>query len=525
MPDGDFELVTVASPRKTNKVHSRHKVPGRRIKEIQDPKVAKKLSRFSSAPSVTEKPRKISRSRGRVRANSTPTTAGPPASRDGEDSNHGDTVEEEEEDKSAGHGRVRRPPSLTSVVRHRFRGGQSSRGQARAGQEGRPGATALRQQRLRVRGRRPEASTVRPEVEVEGSKRPSPSPRRIRPASRQSARTRPGAGDQERDAGQENGGRVSTVRARTSLGRRGSVGSRVRNPVGRKPATTATTTTSTAAPLGTDPSISTTTSSAHSSTTTTEKVTISPTAHVISYTLEDSQQTDPVIVELDIPDYLELETEQPVAEELRSSRPVSAKRKSLFSLPGGRKSSENILGEDKAVTSVPEGQRSSELAPEKRLNSVEGKSSERLPGERRSSAVFSGERRSSISVPGVRKSSFPEEVRRSVPVPGDVFSQATHQLMRSQAKLKTEASFRPTLLPRRSASPSTVSARQNSTSEIPEVDVTVKQVIQEYVKDVKLMEAVAAEASNDTVEESPAVILPPVPAKRGRFILAIGANG
>ena len=110
-------------------------------------------------------------------------------------------------------------------------------------------------------------------------------------------------------------------------------------------------------------------------------------------------------------------------------------------------------------------------------------------------------------------------------MPGDIFSQATHQLMRSQAKLKTEASFRPTLLPRRSASPSTISAQPSSTSELPEADVTVQQVIQEYVKDVKEMEAVAAEASKAAVEESPAVILPPVPAKRGRFILAIGANG
>jgi hypothetical protein len=156
--------------------------------------------------------------------------------------------------------------------------------------------------------------------------------------------------------------------------------------------------------------------------TTTEKITIDPEAHIISYTLsEDAVEVEefpePVIVELELPDYLELE-------------------------------------------------------------------------------------------PGAEAATLPaaERLRSSVPLPGDMFSQATHQLMRSQGRPKGlgQPGFRPTLLPRRSSG----SRNPAPATDPPGTSLTEQQVTRE---------AVTAEPERTTSH--------PAPPKRGRFILAIGANG
>jgi hypothetical protein len=95
-----------------------------------------------------------------------------------------------------------------------------------------------------------------------------------------------------------------------------------------------------------------------------------------------------------------------------------------------------------------------------------------------------------------------ERLRSLVPLPGDVFSQATHQLMRSHDKLEglEGPGFRPTLLPRRTPGtrpPATL------TTGPPETSFTERGV----------------------TAESERATSPPAPPKRGRFILAIGANG
>ena len=260
------------------------------------------------------------------------------------------------------------------------------------------------------------------------------------------------------------------------------------------------------------------------STTTTEKVTINPNAHHISYTLDDAETggDDPliedVIVELGFPDYLEVEPDE---EEKEKNSPVA------------------------------------------------------------------------------------EELRSVVPVPADVFSQATHQLMKNKKITPDleEPSFRPTLLPQRTTigrrtggttgrrfggrrtSPRTVEeqettawTRENTnaprttantptapssaspeTTETMEVGITEQQVIKEFVEDFREKELKKenmnkrkqhflspeerrkkitgsrrraepekeglTEVKSDEVESDAITTSLPAPVKRGRFILAIGANG
>ena len=275
------------------------------------------------------------------------------------------------------------------------------------------------------------------------------------------------------------------------------------------------------------------------STTTTEKVTINPNAHHISYTLDDAENggddslIEDVIVELGFPDYLEVEPDE---EEKKGKTPPVA-----------------------------------------------------------------------------------EELRSVVPVPADVFSQATHQLMKNKKITPDlgEPSFRPTLLPQRTTigrrtggttgrtgttgrrvggrrtsprtieeqettvwtrdnvneprttawtnSPTAPSSASPDTTETMEVGITEQQVIKEFVEDFKEKELKKENLKNkrkqhflspeerrkkitgssrrrseepeneglteeveisDKVESDP-ITTPslPAPVKRGRFILAIGANG
>merc|ERR1712192_37262 len=214
-----------------------------------------------------------------------------------------------------------------------------------------------------------------------------------------------------------------------------------------------------------------------------------------------------------------------------------------------------------------------------------------------------------------------EELRSVVPVPADVFSQATHQLMKNKKITPdpNEPSFRPTLLPQRTTigrrtggttgrtgtttgrragttgrriggrrtSPRTIEEQQQTTAwtrdnadepqttawtdtptaassaspettETMEVGITEQQVIKEFVEDFKSKETLnnkrkqhflspeerrkkitgrrkpeepelegLTEVGSDKVESDPVTTSPlPAPApKRGRFILAIGANG
>ena len=440
VPDGDFEFVSVPSVRRKVSGQTPHRLPGRRIKDIEDPAVAKKLSRFSSEPDLSQS-KPVSRARSRVRGSRRTTEAPESASEElEEDTKDTENSQEVEKVVAPSRGRVRQPPSLRSVVAHRFRGQERRPAHPRRGSEARSGGNVVRQQRIRIRpsprpqSRVPEEKIIEEsgnEAVIEESvNKVTSSPRRIRPrpaVGQSTSRRKPGRGD----TGQNH----STAKPRSSHRRGGSSAGRRRHPVGGSSTSAATT-------------LSTTTTTV-SSTTTTEKVTINPDAHKIAYTLEDFEEeeetSEAAIIELDFPDYLELEDDEiadkPIAEQLRST----------------------------------------------------------------------------------------------VPVPGDVFSQATHQLMKSQKQhpaLRAQ-SFRPTLLPRRStntrAAP-TASRFKPTTNELPEVlseevvTETVQQVIQEFVEDFEEKEEKETQNTKDVPAKAETIIVP-APAKRGRFILAIGANG
>ena len=325
----------------------------------------------------------------------------------------------------------------------------------------------------------------------------------------------------------------SAARTRVSSPRRGSSGSRGRRPVAGRTSTskapqrssTASSTTITSTIPPTTTQVTTTSES-----TTTEKVTINPNAHHISYTLDDAETggddslIEDVIVELGFPDYLEVEPDE---EDEDKTPPVA------------------------------------------------------------------------------------EELRSVVPVPGDVFSQATHHLMKNKKITPDlgEPSFRPTLLPQRTTigrrtggttgrriggrrtSPRTVEEQQTTawtrentnaprttawtstntptapspaspeTTETVEVGITEQQVIKEFVEDFREKELkkenlnkrkqhflspeerrkkitgsrrredpekedLTEEVESEEVESEAAITTSlPAPVKRGRFILAIGANG
>lgn len=401
VPDADFELVPVSAAGPSRPAaQGRRRPPGRRIQEIKDPAVAKKLSRFSTAPVVQR--RTLSRSRGRGARPSTLAPEGGVAVTEKVD------VEEEADEKKEVpvRARVRRPPSLREVARHRLRGAARPRPQARPSHT----PTNIRHQRVRFRARPVVREEEEEEVgeEVGGEEEPlerektTPSPRRVRP--------RPGVGRRGRPRPEPTAG-SSTARPRPGRGRR---------PVGRT-STSATTLgpspTNVPTTAASKPTVSVTTAT---TSTTTEKITIDPEAHRISYTLaedvvEVEESPEPVIVELELPDYLELE-------------------------------------------------------------------------------------------PGAEAATLPaaERLRSSVPLPGDVFSQATHQLMRSQGRPKGlgQPGFRPTLLPRRAP------GARDAVSATDPPGTSFTEVTRE------------AETSQPERATSP-----PAPPKRGRFILAIGANG
>jgi len=457
-PDDDVELVTIPST-KTNlgfdKKHLRkggH--PGVKIKEITDPAVAKKLQRFTSAPSSssvntrgnTRRPSSAGRPRSRVRAS--PTSETNAVSTD--DANHKEDVENTEE--AGGRKRLRRPPSLSAVVRHRFRGSEKST--RKTGGASPP--LAARRQRTRTR-QRVEGDDIEKEEDTE-EKEKEKVPMRLRPGR---VRSRHVVGQSSKKVSEQiessnsetetkNTARTVNTRRTEISARAGHIGrtgrpqrtrtgkprspvsrvaNRVRQSIGGRSTSEATLTTTTTTP---------TTTATTTTTTTTEKVTINPNAHKIIYTLDDQPEPfddlDDVIIELphdtEYPDY---------------------------------------------IVEVPE----------------------------------------------------PQPLRSSIPVPKDVFSQATHHLMKNHKKIPglTNPRFRPTLLPRRiftSPEPPTAPVFKATTMEEPEITVT--EVIREFVQDTIEKEAMTAIDSVTVATKVETTTTQPT-VKRGRFVLAIGANG
>jgi len=455
IPDDDVELVTIPI-KKTNTVKDKKHLrkgghPGRKIKEISDPAVAKKLSRFSSPPSSSSanaikkrphRPNSSGRSRNRIRISLSTTSAPETDVDDTEDVSDEEIIKDS--GKTGSRAKLRRPPSLSTVQRHRFRGSEKQSRKTGGGAS----SKSSRRHRTRSRSRsHGEDNTQKEEKgeEIEEEKIPM----RLRPGR---VRSRNGVGqtrtinaDQTSNAGRSNsdsraGHSARTVNSRKS-GSNGRTGrpqrTRTRNPasirgrqaIGGRPTSTTTTETTSTTTLTT-------------TTTTTEKVTINPNAHHIVYTLDDEIETeddlDDVIIELidddlEYPDYI---VEVPVAEELRSS----------------------------------------------------------------------------------------------IPVPNDVFSQATHHLMKNNKKvsaLRTRPNFRPTLLPRRPPSllitgvPS-APVFKATTQEDPGISVT--EVIREFVQDTLEKEEKEAMTVTESVTE-PVREETTSRVKRGRYILAIGANG
>merc|ERR1719234_553631 len=221
----------------------------------------------------------------------------------------------------------------------------------------RPSQATIRNQRIRIRGKtstkekdskltEKDANDDSSDSSQSSSSRSSSTSRgsnprrfRIRPAVGQNR-----GGEEEKKETLDSTEEDLATRPRASSPRRGSSGSRGRRPVaGRTSTSKAPQRSSTAAPsttiTSTIPPTTTQVATTSGSITTTEKVTINPNAHHISYTLDEAETggddslIDDVIVELDFPDYLEVEPDEeeeakektaPVAEELRSVVPVPA---------------------------------------------------------------------------------------------------------------------------------------------------------------------------------------------------------
>jgi len=109
------------------------------------------------------------------------------------------------------------------------------------------------------------------------------------------------------------GGRAPSSQTSDTNSKKGSPVRRLHNPTGRRGRlTTKTTTTTTKA----------TTSETSTTTTTTEKITISPNAHKISYTLNDSDYMDIITSETPLMEVEHNRLDQPVAQELISVVPI-----------------------------------------------------------------------------------------------------------------------------------------------------------------------------------------------------------
>jgi len=378
--------------------------------------------------------------------------------------------------EEGGRKRMRLPPSLSEVAKHRFRGSEKSSKPVR-----KPLSSPARI-RTRIRGRinpeENEVKNVEEDVKKDEKQENLSGPVRLRPGrrgrprlsvgqssravtktetdseksqedeSRTESRTRtsPRRGSSQRlktnskDESVRRSGRPH--RTRTSINRLSI--SRGRQPQGettREPTTSESTESTT-----TIEDTTTTTTTTTSTTTTTEKVTINPNAHHIVYTLDDEPELEDelpdVIIELphetEYPDYI---VENPMAQELKSP----------------------------------------------------------------------------------------------IPVPGDVFSQATHTLMKSHKRIPglTDAKFRPTLFPRRTSPLLRTQTTETSTApvfkattNIEEATETVEDVIREYVQDtIEKEEREADIVTSEHVTEVVTESIQPLIKKRGRFILAIGANG
>jgi len=520
-------------------------------------RVKKPASRPSVSGEETGEPqsRPVSRSRGRgrVREQDQSSEASQITSDETAVSSEDGNAETEKEEIAVSRGRVRKPPSLASVVRHRFRGASVAGERTHT----RPSQGTIRNQRIRIRGKtstkeKDSKPTEKDANDESSDSSPSSSSRssstsrgsnprrfRIRPAVGQNR----GGEEVKKETVKDSTEEDSATRPRVSSPRRGSSGSRGRRPVAGRTSTSKapqrSSTASSTTITSTIPPTTTQVTTTSESTTTTEKVTINPNAHRISYTLDDAENggddslIEDVIVELGFPDYLEVEPDE---------------------------------GEKKGKT------------------------------------------------PPVA-----EELRSVVPVPADVFSQATHQLMKNKKITPDlgEPSFRPTLLPQRTTigrrtggttgrtgttgrrvggrrtsprtieeqettvwtrdnvneprttawtnSPTAPSSASPDTTETMEVGITEQQVIKEFVEDFKEKELKKENLKNkrkqhflspeerrkkitgssrrrseepenegltEEVEisdkvESDQITTPslPAPVKRGRFILAIGANG
>jgi len=369
--DDAVEFVTQANIEQSKKrkkwVEGKHH-GDRIIPEIGDPAVAEKLNRLTLGQAGdikrNRKPENapsrrisIARSRGTIR------TSGSSDINKVEEKKVTDTEAEKLRSRSSIRSRVRRPPG----IKHQFRSNNRHKSK--------DSSIPKSIKRMRIKSSNRKVAKEQPASdESEEEVNASDKLKTIRPA-----RLRVPTGRR----GQTTRTEATHVPAKT-------VKNRLRNPTGRR-----------------DHSMTT-----RPTTTTTEKITISPNAHKISYTLNDSE-------------YAEITSENPIV-------PV-----------------ENI----------------SELS-----NIIEDDPSE----------------------------PFAQELIMAVPIPDNMFSQATHQLMR--AKKKSVETFLPTLVPQvRKTPPATV------------------------FNEVTIGEA-GTKQTEEEKEESEEVIADK-PVKRGRYILAATSNG
>merc|ERR1719234_1495369 len=436
----------------------------------------------------------------------------------------------------------------------------------------RPSQATIRNQRIRIRGKtstkEKDSKSTRKDSNDDSSD-PSPSsssrssstsrgsnPRRfrIRPAVGQNR-----GGEEVKKETVDNTEEDSATRPRVSSPRRGSLGSRGRRPVAGRTSTSkapqrsstlapSTTITSTIPPTTTQ--VVTTTSEW---TTTTEKVTINPNAHHISYTLADAETggddslIEDVIVELGCPDYLEVEPDEekektaPVAEELRSVVPVPA---DVFS------QATHQLMKNKKITPDPnEPSFRPTLLPQRTTIGRRTGGTTGRKGETTGRTGTTGRRGGTTGrrIGGRRTS--PRTIEEQ---------QDTTAWTRANADEPRTSTW--------TDSPIAPSSASTETTETMEVGITEQQVIKEFVEDFKEKELKKETLNNkrkqhflspeerrkkitgissrrrseepetegltdiesDKKVESDPVTTSPLPApapKRGRFILAIGANG
>ena len=367
--DDAVEFVTQANIEQSKKINKwvEGKQHGDRIiPEIGDPAVAEKLNRLTlgqrsdirrnrKQENASSRRISIARSRGTIR------TSGSSETESGKDEKVADTEAEKFKSRSSIKSRIRRPPGM----KHQFRSNNQNKSKDSSVPK------SIKRMRIKSIDRKDEHSVSdKSEEDVNASEKlKTIRPARLRiPTGRRGQITRTEA---------------THVKAKTAV-------NRLRNPTGRR-----------------DHSMTT-----RPTTTTTEKITISPNAHKISYTLNDSE-------------YAEITSENPIV-------PVE-----------DISEHNNIIKDD--------------------------------PGE-----------------------PIAQQLIMTIPVPDNMFSQATHHLMK--AKVKSVETFLPTLVPLvRKTPPATVF------HQVPIFEAGTKQ-------------------TEEKKEESEEVIADK-PVKRGRYVLAATSNG